>query len=86
MVRYGGAVGGGRLGGTDVQPPVDLHCVDADQLDVGTVGSQGHGDIALARGGRPDDDQWQGAGHPASTAMRRLCCGSTSNSMNRPTR
>ncbi len=85
MMRHRGAVGERRLGGADVHPPVDLHRIDDDQFDLVVAVGQGHGDVALPGGGRPQDHQGIG-GHPARTAMRRLCNGSDNNSTNRPTR
>ena len=79
---HGGAFVERRLGGADVHPSVDLHGIDGDQFDVGVPAGEGHRHVALARRGRPEDDQRRSGSHPARTAIRRLCNGSASNSTN----
>jgi hypothetical protein len=48
-------LGRSRLRGTDVHPPVHLHAVDRDQLDVIELAGDGDRDLRLTGGGRPDD-------------------------------
>ena len=86
MMPHRGAISDRRFRGTDVHSTVDLHRVGDHQLGVGMLTGKSHGNVALARRSRPEDDQWSGCNHPARTAMRRLCIGSASTSTKLPTR
>ncbi len=46
-----------RLGGADVHAPVDLHGIDGDEFDFRMRPGQRHRHVALARRGRPEDDE-----------------------------
>ena len=76
VVRHGGAVGRAGLGSADVQAPVDLGRIDADDLDR-PAGGGGQGEGGLATGRRAGDaDGAPGWGSQPSKADRRLrrCC------------
>ena len=62
------ALGLGRLGGADVEAPIDLHGVDRDQLDVLAGECGGVGERGLAGRGGTDD----GDGTPWSGPARRV--------------
>ena len=57
VMRHHGPVDNGRFGRADVHPPIHLHGIDGDDLDVGMDGRIGHCDITLTRGGGTEDDK-----------------------------
>ncbi len=68
VVANRGTISGRRLRGTDVHPPVHLHRVERDDLDI--IEGRGHRerDRRLARRGRTDDREV--AGHTTAIGMR----------------
>src|SRR5205085_2215987 len=87
VVRDLGPLGGGGLGRADVHPPVDLHGVHRDQLDVGQAAGDLEGEGGLARRGRPDQGQVPGAcRQTAATGMRGRCRGRAVTATSWPTR
>src|SRR6185295_11375078 len=91
MVRHRRLLVGGRLGGADVHPPVDLHGIDRDDFHVAQHlgGGESHG--RLPRGSGPDEGQVGdafriGSRHEAETGIRTRRPGSAVLRTNVPRR
>ena len=57
VVGNAGLIVGGRLGGTDIHAPVDLHRVDRDDMSA-QVFSQAKGQVAFSGCGRSEERQY----------------------------